>query len=107
VAFLKPETPAAEVEEQFGELLYRWTTLKMLDQEVQEAALDLANFSEDEYEQFVLLQQQVANAGLRHAADDAGERESARKFAETIAKVKQEGVAGNRGRRSDRSADRG
>ena len=77
VAFLKPETPQAEVEEQFAELLYRWTTLKKPRQGGAGAGARLADVSEAEYEQFVLLQQQVANAGLRHASDDAGERDSA------------------------------
>lgn len=106
VAFLQPETPAAEVEEQFAELLFRWTTLKLLDKEVQEAALDLSNVSETEYEQFVLLQQQVANAGLRHAVDDAGERESTRRFQETIARLKGENIGSHRGARSERRPDR-
>ena len=105
VAFLQPETPAAEVEEQFAELLFRWTTLKSLNKEVQEAALDLSDLSEAEYEQFALLQQQVANAGLRHAADDAGDRESAKRFQETIARLKGENIGGNRGRRPDRRPD--
>ena len=107
VAFLQPETPTAEVEEQFAELLFRWTTLKSLDREVQEAALDLSNLSETEYEQFVLLQQQVANAGLRHAADDAGDRDSAKRFHDTIARLKGENIAGQRGKRADRRLDRG
>ncbi|MGB6906194.1 MAG: DNA primase [Methyloceanibacter sp.] len=107
VAFLQPETPEAEVEEQFGELLFRWTTLKSLDKEVQEAALDLSDLTETEYDQFALLQQQVANAGLRHASDDAGDRESSKKFLETIARLKGENIAGQRGKRADRRLDRG
>jgi DNA primase len=106
VAFLQTDTPAAEVEEQFAELIFRWTTLKLLDKEVQEAALDLSNVSETEYEQFVLMQQQVANAGLRHASDDAGERDSARRFQETIARLKSENIGGHRGARSERRPDR-
>jgi DNA primase len=105
VAFLQPDTPMAEVEEQFAELLYRWTTLKSLDKEVQEQALDLADLSEADYEQFAQLQQQVANAGLRHAADDAGDRDSAKRFQETIARLKGENIGGQRGRRPDRRAD--
>ena len=92
VAFLQAETPQAEVEEQFAELLYRWTTLKSLDREVQDQALDLSDLSETDYEQFVQLQQQVANAGLRHAADDAGDRDSAKRFQETIARLKGENI---------------
>ena len=104
IAFLQPETPAGEVEEHFAELLFRWTTLKVLDKEVQEQALDLADLSEESYEQFTLLQQQVANAGLRHAADDAGDREHAKRFQETIARLKNENVVSHRGRRPDRRA---
>ena len=106
VAFLQPDIPAHEVEEHFAELLYRWTTLKSLDKEVQEQALDLAEVSEAEYEQFVRLQQQVANAGLRHASDDAGERDSARRFHETIARLKSENIGRHRGSRSERRPDR-
>ncbi|HEV3241642.1 MAG TPA: DNA primase [Methyloceanibacter sp.] len=105
IAFLQPETPAGEVEEHFAELLYRWTTLKSLDQEVQEQALDLSNLSEADYEQFTQLQQQVANAGLRHAVDDASDRDSAKRFRETVAKLKSENIGAQRGRRPDRRAD--
>ena len=45
------------------------------------------------------LQRQVANAGLRHAADDAGDRDSAKRFQETIARLKGENIGGQRGRR--------
>ena len=102
VAFLQPESPAPEVEEHFTELIYRWTTLKTLDKEVQEQALDLADLSESDYEHFVELQQQVANAGLRHAADDAGDRDSVRRFEETIARLKAENIGAQRGRRPSR-----
>jgi DNA primase len=102
VAFLQPDTPAAEVEEHFAELLYRWTTLKSLDKEVQETALDLADLSESDFEHFAELQRQVANAGLRHAADDAGDRDSAKRFQETIARLKGENIGAQRGRRPDR-----
>jgi DNA primase len=102
VAFLQAETPQAEVEEQFAELLYRWTTLKSLDREVQDQALDLSDLSDADYEQFVQLQQQVANAGLRHASDDAGDRDSAKRFHETIARLKGENIGAQRGRRLDR-----
>jgi len=102
----QPDTPAAEVEDQFAELLFRWTTLRSLDKEVQGAALDLSELSEAEYEQFALLQQQVANAGLRHGADDAGDRDSAKRFHDTIARLKAENIAGQRGKRTDRRLDR-
>ena len=72
---------------------------------MQEQALDLCDLSEADYEHFVQLQRQVANAGLRHAADDAGDRDSAKRFQETIAKLKAENIGGQRGRRPDRRAD--
>jgi DNA primase len=102
ITFLQPKTPAAEVEEHFRELLFRWTTLQSLDQEVQEQALDLSDLSEADYEQFTQLQQQVANAGLRHAAADVDDRESAMRFQETIARLKSENIGVKRGRRPDR-----
>jgi hypothetical protein len=52
------------------------------------------------------MQQQVANAGLRHAADDAGDRDSAKRFHDTIARLKAENIAGQRGKRTDRRLDR-
>ena len=100
------DTPPAEVEEQFAELHLPLDHAQILDKEVQDAALDLANVSEAEYEQFVLMQQQVANAGLRHASDDAGERDSARRFHETIARLKSENIGRHRGARSERRPDR-
>ncbi len=106
IAFLQPETPPAEVSSHFAELLFRWTTLKSLDKEVQDAALDLADLTDAEYEHFALLQQQVANAGLRHGADDAGDRDSAKRFHDTIARLKAENIAGQRGKRTDRRLDR-
>ncbi len=107
VAFLQADTPPADVEEHFAELLFRWTTLKTLHREVQEQALDLADLTEESYEQFVLLQQQVANAGLRHAADDAGDRDSTKRFEETLARVKAEKIGGRRGGRPERGARSG
>jgi len=106
IAFLQPETPTAEVSSHFAELLFRWTTLKSLDREVQDAALDLADVTDAEYEHFTLMQQQVANAGLRHAADDAGDRDSAKRFHDTIARLRAENIAGQRGKRTDRRLDR-
>jgi DNA primase len=106
IAFLQPETPPAEVSSHFAELLFRWTTLKSLDKEVQDAALDLADVTDAEYEHFTLMQQQVANAGLRHAADDAGDRDSAKRFHDTIARLRAENIAGQRGKRTDRRLDR-
>jgi hypothetical protein len=105
IAFLQAETPQAEVEEHFAELIYRWTTLKSLDKEVQDQALDLADLSDTDFEHFAELQRQVANAGLRHAADDAGDRDSAKRFQETIARLKGENIGGQRGRRTDRRPD--
>ena len=102
IAFLQTDTPQAEVEEHFAELIYRWTTLKSLNKEVQDQALDLADLSDADYEHFAELQRQVANAGLRHAADDAGDRDSAKRFQETIARLKGESIGAQRGRRPDR-----
>ena len=106
VAFLQPEIPQAEVEEQFAELIYRWTTLQEPRQGgAGPGARSLADLSEAEFEHFAQLQQQVANAGLRHAADDAGDRDSAKRFQETIARLKGENIGGQRGRRLDRRPD--
>jgi DNA primase len=102
LAFLQAGMPRAEIEQHFAELLFRWTTLKTLDREVQEAALDLSEFSEADYEHFAELQRQVADAGLRHATDDAGDREHAKRFQEAVARVKASNIAAQRGRRPER-----
>ena len=55
-----------------------------------------------EFERFAALQQQVAGIGDRHAADDAGDRDAAKRFEETIARLKNANIAAQRGRRPER-----
>ena len=88
VGFLQPETPAGEVEAQFTDLIYRWRALPTLSRELQESANQLAETSEAEFERFATLQQQVASVGLKHEGDDAGERDSAKRFQETVARLR-------------------
>jgi DNA primase len=101
LAFLQPETPPAEVEEPFADLLFRWRALPALAREVRDAAHELADGSEAEFEQFAELQQQVASAGSRHAADDVGDRESGERFKEKIAQVMRDKGGWQKGRRPD------
>ena len=97
LAFLQPETPPPEVEEPFADLLFRWRALPALEREMRDAADALAAVSEAEFEHFAELQQQVASAGSRHAADDAGDREFGERFKEKIAQVNsREGVLAER-----------
>jgi DNA primase len=100
VAFVQPEAPAREVDEQFADLIYRFRALPSLSRELQEGADRLAEMSEAEFERFAALQQQVASVGQEHAADDAGEREAAKRFKETVARLKREHL--QRGRRPER-----
>ncbi|MBC8013298.1 MAG: DNA primase [Methyloceanibacter sp.] len=102
VAFLKPESPAAEVEEQFADLIYRFRALPSLTRELQEGADHLADVTEAEFERFAQLQQQVASVGSQHAADDAGDRDAAKRFQETVARLKQESASRQRGRRPEK-----
>jgi DNA primase len=99
VTFLHPETPPEVVEEQFIELLFRWRALPTLKRELDELADQLSEGSDAEYEQFTLLQQQIASAGSRHATDDAGDREFGEKFEEKIAQVAREKGSWHKGRR--------
>jgi DNA primase len=101
LAFLQPETPPPEVEEPFADLLFRWRALPTLERELRDAADALADVSEAEFEHFVELQQQVASAGSRHAADDAGDREFGERFKEKIAQVNREKGSWQKGRRPD------
>jgi DNA primase len=104
LAFLQPETPHELVEEHFVQLLFRWKALPSLKQEVEEIALALSDGSEAEFEQFAVLQQQVANAGVKPTKDDAGDLESTKRFEETVARIKEEKISAQRGRRlSNRS----
>ncbi len=101
LAFLQPETPPAEVEEPFADLLFRWRALPALEKEMRDGADALSDVTEAEFEQFAELQQQVASAGSRHAADDAGDREFGDRFKEKIAQVLREKGSWQKGRRPD------
>jgi DNA primase len=100
VAFLQPEAPAADVEAQFADVIYRWRALPTLSRELAESADHLAEMSEAEYERFIALQQQVAGVGLHHEADDAGERDANKRFQEMLARLKREPLA--KGRRAEK-----
>ncbi|MBM3544137.1 MAG: DNA primase [Alphaproteobacteria bacterium] len=102
IAFLQPETPRPEVETQFQDLIYRFRALPNLSKELLDGADHLAELSDAEFERFAALQQQVASVGLKHATDDAGDREAAKRFQETVARLKQEHISTQRGRRPDR-----
>jgi DNA primase len=100
VAFLQPESPEAEVEAQFADLIYRFRALPSLTRELQDGADHLADTTEAEFERFAQLQQQVASVGSQHAADDAGDRDAAKRFEETVARLKGERL--ERGRRQEK-----
>jgi DNA primase len=108
VTFLQPATPEAEVEQHFADLIFRFRALPNLSRELAETADHLADLSEDEFERFAQLQLQVASIGQHHEADDAGDREAARRFQETVARLKREHAANRRrpekhGWRADRA----
>ena len=98
VTFVQPGSERPGVEERFADLLYRFRALPNLTRELQEGADGLADASEAEFERFAQLQQQVASVGQHHEADDAGDREAAKRFQETVVRLKQEHGA-QRGRR--------
>ncbi|MGH6866290.1 MAG: DNA primase [Methyloceanibacter sp.] len=100
VAFLQPESPPGETESQFADLLYRWRALPTLTRELQDGADHLAEMSEAEFERFAALQQQVASVGQQHDGDDAGERDAAKRFEETVARLRQGPL--QRGRRAEK-----
>ena len=100
VAFLQPETPAAEVESQFADVIYRWRALPTLNREIAESAEQLAEGSEDEFQRFATLQQEVAGIGQHHEADDAGERDANKRFQDMLARLKKEPLS--KGRRSEK-----
>jgi len=102
VTFVQRDTPKAEVAEQFADLIYRFRALPSLTRELEEHADQLANETETEFERFAQLQQQVAGIGQHHAADDAGDRDAAKRFQETVARLKQEHVSVQRGRRPEK-----
>jgi DNA primase len=102
VTFLQPESEKPEVEQQFADLIYRFRALPSLTRELEEHADQLAEVSEAEFERFAQLQQQVASVGQHHEADDAGDRDAAKRFQETVARLKQEHVSAQRGRRPEK-----
>jgi DNA primase len=102
LGFVQPEAPRAVVEEQFADLIFRFRALPSLSRELEEGADGLAETSDAEFERFAALQQQVASVGLRHEADDAGDRDAAKRFHETLARLKTEGIAKRRGRRPEK-----
>ncbi len=100
IAFLQPETKREEVETQFAEVIYRWRALPTLNREIEESAQHLAEGSEDEFERFATLQQQVASIGQHHDADDAGERDANKRFDDMLARLKREPLS--KGRRTEK-----
>lgn len=102
VAFLQPETPEPQVAEQFADLIYRFRALPSLNRELQEGADQLADMTEAEFERFAVLQQQVASVGSQHSGDDAGDRDAAKRFEETVARLKGANIGAQRGRRQEK-----
>jgi DNA primase len=99
---VQPESDKPEVEQQFADLIYRFRALPNLTRELEEHADQLADASEAEFERFAQLQQQVASVGQHHEADDAGDRDAAKRFRETVARLKQEHASIQRGRRPEK-----
>ena len=102
VAFLDPECQKEEVEAQFADLIYRFRALPNLTRELAQGADRLADASEAEFERFAALQQEVAGIGNQHTADDAGDRDAAKRFEETITRLKGANIGAQRGRRPER-----
>jgi DNA primase len=102
VSFLDPESPRQEVEQHFADLIYRFRAVPSLSRELEQGADRLADASEAEFERFAALQQQVAGIGNQHAADDAGDRDAAKRFEETIARLKGANIGAQRGRRPEK-----
>jgi DNA primase len=102
VSLVQPESDKPEVEQQFADLIYRFRALPNLTRELEEHADQLADASEAEFERFAQLQQQVASVGQHHEADDAGDRDAAKRFRETVARLKQEHASIQRGRRPEK-----
>jgi len=100
IAFLQPETKQSDVTEQFADVIYRWRALPTLNREITESAEQLAEGSEDEFQRFATLQQEVASVGLHHEADDAGERDANKRFQDMLARLKKEPLS--KGRREKR-----
>ena len=101
VTFLQPNTPRPEVEAAFADLIYRFRALPSLTRELAEHADHLAEASDAEFERFAQLQLQVAGIGQQHEADDTGDRDAAKRFQETVARLKHEHAA-HRGRRPEK-----
>jgi DNA primase len=99
VSFLDPESQREEVAEHFADLIYRFRALPSLTRELEEHADRLAETTEAEFERFAALQQQVAGIGNQHSADDAGDRDAAKRFEETIARLKGTNFLAQRGQR--------
>jgi DNA primase len=99
ISFLQPETPRADVEAQFADLIFRFRALPALSKELEEGADHLADLSEAEFERFATLQQQVASVGNQHAGDDAGDRDAGERFKDKIAEVLREKGTWRRGHR--------
>jgi DNA primase len=102
VTFVQPGTPKPEVAEHFAELVYRFRALPTLEQEVQDVADELSDASEAEFEQFSVLQQQVAKALSTEIAEDAGDRVFHDRFAEKVAQVTREKASWKQGRRPEK-----
>jgi DNA primase len=102
VAFLQPESPEAEVEAQFADLIYRFRALPALEREVWDVADELSDVSEAEFERFSALQQQVAKASSTDVAEDAGDRIFHDRFADKVAQVTSEKALWKRGRRPEK-----
>jgi DNA primase len=102
VTFVQPGTPEPEVAEHFAELIYRFRALPTLEQEVQDVADELSEASEAEFEQFSVLQQQVAKALSTEIAEDAGDRVFHDRFTEKVAQVTREKAAWKQGRRPEK-----
>jgi DNA primase len=99
VGFARPETARLEVGAQFGQFLFLWKDMPALRQELDQAAAGLAEASEAEFERFMALQEQVASAEVQHP-EDTHERDSLKRFEETVARLRKERSAALRGRRS-------
>jgi DNA primase len=102
VTFLQPDTPRPEVEQHFADLIFRFRALPNLTRELAEHADQLAEVSEDEFERFAQLRLQVASIGQHHETDDAGDRDAAKRFQETVARLKREHADAHRRRRPEK-----
>jgi DNA primase len=104
LAFLDRQSPKEEVEAQFADLIYRFRALPNLTRELEQSADRLADVTDAEFDRFAALQQQVASIGNQHTADDAGDRDAAKRFEETIARLKGANIGAQRGRRPEKQS---